>query len=422
MKLTKEQLDQLVRDSVKEYTGLDAEELQDLRTQVERGRQEANTEQRQFTRELVQSNMPRSYESKAAHIIKRDPKNGAGLKYGRYVRVNALSKISGVPAIDIAKSWGDQWLADDIAAMQEKALAAGDFTAGGAIVPDEYVNEIIELLRDTSVVRRAGAREVPMRTGSMTIPRQSGAGTANYLGELENINKSEQTFETVQLTAKKLAALTPISNDLLRESDPAADQIVRDDLAMVMALREDIAFLRGDGTAHEPKGILNRVATSHRFDSAGATLDNVTEDLFKALRLVRAANVPVVRGAWFLSTRSLFGLRKLRDANGQLVFDEEIRRGTLLGFPYYETNQLPENLGGGGNESEVYFQEMTQTILADTLEMQLDIFPGGAYHDGSGVVSGISTDQTVVRAISKHDFALRHPESGSVIEAVTWGV
>src|SRR5260221_6908252 len=51
--------------------------------------------------------------------------------------------------------------------------------------------------------------------------------------------------------------MVPVSNDMMRYADPAADAFVRDDLVKVIALREDKAFLFGDGTADSPRGYLS---------------------------------------------------------------------------------------------------------------------------------------------------------------------
>ena len=135
---------------------------------------------------------------------------------------------------------------------------------------------------------------------------------------------------------------------------------------------------------------------------------------------MKAANVPLVRPFWVMTTRSLMAIRLLRDGNGNLAFDPEIRTGTLLGYPFYEENQIPENLGGPADESEVYFCEATQLLIGDTMQMAIEVFPGGAWNDGSVVQSGISNDQTVVRAISLHDFVMRHDRGACVINTIDW--
>lgn len=428
MKLTLEQLKAKMAEQLEESIGMKAEDFNKLKAEhAELVKKDAEVN-RQHTKEFVYQDMPSSYERKAKHVIKRDPAQGAGLRYARYVRATTLARLEQEPAEVIAKRWGDDWLAEDIAkARVQKALAAQTFASGGALVPDEYLGEIIELLRSRAVVRGMNPRIMPMRSGSMTMPKQTGAGTAAYIGENSNATKSEQTFGQIQLTAKKLAALTPVSNDLLRESDPAADMIVRDDLVAVMGLREDLAFIRGDGTANTPKGIRNWAATANvnaRTQAGSAsTTTEINNDLHKAIRLVKAANVPILNAGWLMSTRTASYLASLRES-GLWMYKDEMSSGKLLGYPFMESNQIPETLnvsGAGTNdETEVYFVEFSQFVIGDTMSLSIETFPGGTYHDGSALVSGISQDQTVIRTISLHDCALRHDKAAAVITAVDW--
>jgi len=98
-------------------------------------------------------------------------------------------------------------------------------------------------------------------------------------------------------------------------------------------------------------------------------------------------------------------------------------RGTLLGFRYETTTQIPNNLGGGGNESEVYFVDFSSVIIAESSTLQVSVFEGGSFDDGTGnIVSGISTDQTLIRSIARHDLGCRQRGAEvSVIDEVTYG-
>ena len=76
-----------------------------------------------------------------------------------------------------------------------------------------------------------------------TVPKIASGTGANYVGENTNATPTEPTFGQVQLTARKLVALCPISNDLIRYSSPQADTLVRDDLVSGIATAEDAAFI-----------------------------------------------------------------------------------------------------------------------------------------------------------------------------------
>ena len=138
-----------------------------------------------------------------------------------------------------------------------RALVTSAGASGGVIVPPDYKNEIIELLRPLAVVRSSNPRVIPMPRGTMTLPGQATPATASYGTEAVAISSSQQTLNQIVASFKKLTALVPVSNDMMRYADPAVDAFVRDDLVKVLALREDLAFLLGDGTQNSPRGFLS---------------------------------------------------------------------------------------------------------------------------------------------------------------------
>jgi HK97 family phage major capsid protein len=139
------------------------------------------------------------------------------------------------------------------------------------------------------------------------------------------------------------------------------------------------------------------------------------------VRLLEEANVPMTRAGWIMTPRSKWHLMTLLDSTGNKVFWDEMMLGTLFTFPYRTTTQIPNNLGAAGNQSEIYLAEFPSLIIGENTQLLIDVFPGGAYHDGSSVVSGISSDQTVIRTIARHDFGARYRgKEIAVITAVDW--
>ena len=99
-----------------------------------------------------------------------------------------------------------------------KALNYSVVAEGGALIPQDFMAEMIELLRANVVVRGAGPMTVQMPMGNITIPRLAGGSTAVYQGELDDISVTEEQFDDLNLTAKKLTAMVPVSNDLIRRA------------------------------------------------------------------------------------------------------------------------------------------------------------------------------------------------------------
>ena len=326
-----------------------------------------------------------------------------------------------------------------------KALIASSGPSGGFIVPPDYMNEIIELLRPLAVVRGAGPRVIPMPRGTMTLPGQSAAASASYGGETRAITSSQQTLNQIIASYKKLTALVPVSNDMMRYADPAIDAFVRDDLVKVIALREDLAFITGDGTLDTPRGWLsfaNGFATTPGTwtaianataavggnwitSTAAYTLATVAQELGGLVNKLDTANVPDIKRCWFMHARSFNYLNNVQNSLGVYVWRDELSRGTLLGYPFKKSTQIPINLwdatGANKDCSFVFLVEMTDTMILDSMQLELAVSREGSYIDASGnTVSAFQNDQTLIRAIAEHDFQMRHDAAVAVAQFVRW--
>jgi len=307
--------------------------------------------------------------------------------------------------------------------MVHKALAEAEFTSGGALVEPEFAAEIIELLSARTVVRKAGATSVPLESGTMQMPYIGSGAVAQWTGEAEAVNATTMTFGQLTLRGKELVAIVPISNKLLRHTGNRADGIVQQDLVRALSVAEDVAFIRGLGSEAAPKGLLYWAASDHKFD-ANSTVNqaNVTDDLGTAIFNLEDSDVDIMNGHWIINPETKKGLMTARDANSNLVWKDEMKDGTLFGFPFDYTTSVPRNLGTGTDESEVYFADMDKIVIGDDETIQIDVFDGAAYVDSAGTVrSAVSQNQTVIRALLSTDLGARQRgEEISVIEAVKW--
>ncbi|MGB8603260.1 MAG: phage major capsid protein [Rhizomicrobium sp.] len=345
-----------------------------------------------------------------------------------------------------------------------RALMTSAGAAGGFIVPPDYNNEVIELLRPKAVVRDAGPRVLPMPRGTMQLPGQSSQAQASYGGEGKKISASQPKFDKKVASFKKLRALVPVSNDMMRYADPAVDAVVRDDLVQVLALVQDKNFLLSDGTNDSPRGYLSFAngwvqahggtpgvfstseksvlalngadVTDDPSTSGGnfitATMPAVNADLLTAVTNALAGAVdrldtaqsPDIKRTWFYTPRTHNFLYSLRNELGQYVYRDEMTRGTLNGYPFRKTSQIGNNwwdASGNKDCSFIFLAEMTETMILDSMSLELAVSREGTYYDASGnLQSAFSNDETLIRAITEHDFQMRHDQSVAIIQGVRW--
>ena len=339
---------------------------------------------------------------------KRKLSEEPGTRAARVLRAMAATRGDYAAATRLVLSWGDDVLA--------RAMGEGIGSEGGYIVPPEYAAEVIELLYPASVIRLAGARILPMNSNVLNLPKISGGATAGYIGENKNIGKTQPALGNVQLTAKKLAALVPISNDLLRDNSPGADLMVRDDLVNALAARADLAFIRNDGTQNTPKGLRYQSG----INTFAATSNTLAADLIKAIRLViegkKGQASRIVKGAWLMSARTWASMYSKVTTTGAFIYRSEMDKGTLLQYPYFVTSQIPDNLSS--DKSELYFGDFIDFVIGENESLIIDVSQEAAYYDGANVVAAFSLDQTVMRAIQRHDCGVRHAESFTIVTGV----
>ncbi|WP_313315276.1 phage major capsid protein [Stutzerimonas nitrititolerans] len=340
-----------------------------------------------------------------------------GTKMAQMVRLLAAAQGNQQAAAQMAKD-------GNFGADVHMALSTVTPGAGGVLVPTNFASDVIEALRPTSVLRKMGVTSLPLNNGNLTMPRITGNTVVTYIGTEQDIPLTGMTFGDTKLSAKKAAALVPVSNDLLRMSgvNPRVDGLVANDLTVSMGLSEDLHFIRADGSGVLPKGLRHWAIAQHVLP---APVDpNLTAiDLFLGGLMLRieTANVMMSSCGWLMHPRTLRWLQSLRDGNGNKAYPE-IDQNLLKGYPVGLSNQIPVNLGDDGNESEIYFVNFADMMIGEDMDLVIDFSKEAAYKDGAGnMVSAFQRDQTLVRVIAKHDFGPRHVECITVGINVKWG-
>ncbi|MEG8025052.1 phage major capsid protein [Sphingomonas aurantiaca] len=196
--------------------------------------------------------------------------------------------------------------------------------------------------------------------------------------------------------------------------------MVRDDLLEGVAVKEDAQFIRGVGDDVTPKGVASLMPVGNKIAiSADTTLKTVTADLAKVRLRVINANVPMISCGWIMTPRSKMFLETLRDGNGNIAFPE-VSQGKLYGYPIGMTTSVPDNLGAGGNESEIYFGDFSQLLIGDTESVTIASSDTAAYDDEGVIRSAFSNDETVIRLIAEHDTGTRYAVAFAMLTGVTW--
>ncbi|WP_420415917.1 phage major capsid protein [Marinovum algicola] len=390
----------------------------------------AKAEHAKFDKQVKRAEETEAAQAQAAQSEVDDdagqqqPRGGSAQVKEKGLRFGAMMRT-------LAAAGGNPRLAREIAAEngQSGLFASQNVTnseAGGVLVPEDVADEVIELLRPASVVMGMGPRFIPMPNGNFTQNRRATGATFSYTGENDDIGVTGYTYGQMKLSAKKASGIIPISNDLITMASTAADRMVRDDALADAGVHVDRYFLRGAGTDFAPKGLRYQLVGSALESlnilamTASPTLQKVDNDLGRLELALKNQNVNVSEAHWILSPRSEIYLMNLRDGNGNKAYPE-MADGRLRGKPYHVTTEIPDNLGSGGDESEVMLVAPRHVVVGETNGINIAMSSEAAYKDSNGTLqSAFSRDETLMRMILQHDIGLRHLAAVAILTGVTW--
>jgi HK97 family phage major capsid protein len=206
-----------------------------------------------------------------------------------------------------------QWCRDH--GIEIRVQTEGVNSAGGFVVPDVMERAIIDL-RETYGMFRANARKNPMSSDHTWIPRRVGGVTAYFVGESGEITASDKEWNQVELTAKKLAALTRMSTELSEDAIINIADDLADEMAWAFAKKEDECGLDGDGTSTYGGMIGIRTRFVDGNHTAGQTAGvspfttwaggTLAAELTPLMALLPAYALP--RAKWYISSPGKIGL------------------------------------------------------------------------------------------------------------------
>lgn len=96
----------------------------------------------------------------------------------------------------------------------------------------------------------------------------------------------------------------------------------------------------------------------------GPVLDAIDQYLDNIMLMAMDSNSNMIKCGWGMSNRSYMKLYGLRDGNGNKVYPE-MANGMLKGYPIERTSAIPQNLGAGSNESEIYFADFNDVVIGE---------------------------------------------------------
>lgn len=242
----------------------------------------------------------------------------------------------------------------------QNALQIGTDSEGGYLVPDEYEHTLVQGLEEENVLRSL-CTVIQTSSGDRKIPIVASHGTASWVDEEGTIPESDDAFGQISIGAHKVATMIKVSDELLQDSVFNIESYIAYEFARRIGAAEEEAFITGNGTG-KPTGLLHATnGAGTGVTTAGASI--AADELFDLVHSIKS--VYRKKAVFLLNDSTLKAIRKLKDGQGQYLWQPGIKEGqpdTLLNYKLVTSPFMPEIAAGN---KVILFGDFTSYWIAD---------------------------------------------------------
>lgn len=218
---------------------------------------------------------------------------------------------------------------------------AGD--QGGLLIPNDVVG-YVPALRERSLMLQLGAQYLTGLVGNFDLPRENAVFTPGWKAENGTADESSPTLKAASFAPKRCTGWMKISLQFLRQTSPAIEQYLFNQILAGHAEAIDFAGFSGPGT-NSPTGILldSDVDVTAIGANGGAITQAFLDAMDTALRSrknYRPTNIVTTA-----KVRAVLRNMKIDAGSGLFVWDR--RDNQIDGKPAFDTTHLPDNLTKG---------------------------------------------------------------------------
>ncbi len=353
-----------------------------------------------------------------------------GIRFARYAKCLGLAhKMHRNPADVAAEIYGER--DPEVVSAVKAAVSASTTANTAALIGNEGGwADFVEFLRPRTILGRFGQDGIPgLRRIPFRVPliSQTGGGTGYWVGEGKAKPLTRATFGQTELAPLKVANIAVATMEVLRDSSPSAEILIRDDLVAALAVRQDTSFIDPTNAGQagvRPASITNGIAA---IPSSGVDADAVRADARAAMGAFVASLNPLSSGVWIMSSSLALGLSMMVNALGQPEFPGiTVNGGTFFGLPVL-TSEHVTNYVVLVNASDIYLADDGGVDVAISTEASLEMMDnptgdvGAATPVAAELVSLFRTNGVGIRAERTVNWSRRRATGVAVISGVDWG-
>jgi HK97 family phage major capsid protein/HK97 family phage prohead protease len=267
-------------------------------------------------------------------------------------------------------------------------LTAGLPSGGGNLVADELLaGSFIDLLRNRLALAGAGVTMLTGLQGNISIPRQSSASTAYWVGENVSPTESQQAVDQVNMTPKTVGAFVDYSRRLLLQSSIDVEGMVRNDLTRVIALELDRAGIYGTGSSNQPLGLVNTTGIGSQTISTYGTFD----EYIGMETDVAVGNADAGSLRYIINAAARGALKSTAKSASAVAAGFVFENNEINGYPAIVSNQLQNN--------DALFGDFSMMIMGMWSGLDLTVDP----------YAGATAGTVRIIALQDVDFAVKQP-------------
>lgn len=261
---------------------------------------------------------------------------------------------------------------DDTPEWVTKSLKESSDTAGGHLVPEIFIPELVRIIEERAMMRSL-VRVITMTTDTSNLPSLTSGMTVYWPGETNTITQGDPVFGKVTLNAKTMAALTSSSLELAEDSQLDLAGLLATLFGEAIADEEDRCILVGNNDPFY--GLLHKSSVNQV--TMGTSLTAFSNVSFgDIVDLIDSITSKASRGArFFLHKNILAILKKIRDLNHQYIWAQPAGTtpGTIWGYPYTESDQMPNSGATGASTNFLAFGNPGYIFLGTRKQMTVDV-------------------------------------------------
>src|SRR5262245_45096247 len=312
-----------------EYEGLVAEikaidaHLKRLREQEEENKQRALPIKAETPEDATRSRANGgNYYSGHPRVSVKAPEVDPSLMWTRYVMAMAACRGNRLEALELAKQ-NERWQHETPQVVEALKVAVAPGTTTDSVWAGPLVNYQIltqafaAFLRPLTIIGRIpGLTRVPFK---VRVPRQTAGATVNWVGEGAPKPLTSLAFDSITLDITKIAGIIPLTEELVRFSDPSAELLVRNDLSKAIVQFMDAQFVDPTkaATGISPASITNGVTALTPTGTTGAAL---ISDLNRLLGQFLTNNLSLTTAVWLTTQQIAMRIGLLQNSLGQSMF------------------------------------------------------------------------------------------------------